>query len=180
MNLTTNIILWTVSITLAVFGILFGIIASYNAKKANTTIEDLIKTRGFDEDGRKFFFDKMKSTIAANKKSIKALEGNITYFDYSIALVNARFPFVDSQSIAKFDNSEFADLMKKFLASKKILDKSFSDSVGGLDKLASQKIMSVSKKNKLLTHHNRVVKVSTEIIREYTLISKQTKTIKIK
>ena len=173
MSLLSNIILWTVSLLLAVLGILFGFLASINSRKANMSIENIINNRGIEEDARKYFFDKMKSTVAANKKSMKALEKeNITYFDYSIVTIRTRFPFIDSQAIEKFKKSDYINVINTFLDGKRELDKEFVESVDGLQKLNSDKHISVQRKENLKKYHAKVIVQASQIIKDFTIISK--------
>ncbi len=173
MSLTTNIILWTVSIVLAVSGIVFGIIASYNSSKANKSIKNMLQTKGVKESARKYFFDSLKDSIHANRKSIKKLEEpKLTFFDYSIVSTSARLSFINAETAKLLRDSEYSDLIEKFQTCKTRLDELFTDSIN-IKELSTTSAMDKKTKQKLIGYHESVIKISTELMKEFTKISEE-------
>ncbi len=172
MSLTANIALWTVSLVLAISGIVFGIIASYNASKANASVANLIKTRGVKEAARKYFFDSLKLNIQANRLSIKKLkEVSMTAFDYSIVSTSTRMSFINNETTQLLKESEYAALIEKFETCKSRLDELFAKAIDIKKLSTTEKIDSATKKN-LISYHESVIEISSGLMREFTKISK--------
>ena len=181
MSLEWNITLWTLSLILAISGIIFGIIASINSSHANKSIKDLITTKGVEDSARRFFFDNLKLTITANRKSIKYLQaGKTSYIDYSIVNTPSRMNFIDSETVALLKESDYANLINSFEDTKERLEKMFAKTIGGLKKLSSNEIMTAAVRKKLVEYHSLVITASTDIVREFTNSSGSTKTVDIK
>ncbi|WKX02566.1 hypothetical protein [Candidatus Mycoplasma mahonii] len=168
MNSTENIILWTVSLTLGVTGILFGIIASYNSRKANKSLTELIHNSRNDDLARKFFFDHPEELIAANKKAIRCLQNvESTYFDYSIINTGTRLIPINQENQNKLKESIYADLASDFLEIKKALDPLFIKVLGGKSFLYSTQKMPSTKRKLLIEYHRRVIDSATVIIKTF-------------
>lgn len=175
----TNILLWTFSLTLAVVGILFGIIASINSSKANRKVQDLISNTFVAEESQKFLFDNIKNVVTANRKTIRALKYGITYADYSLVSSHTRLHLLSKSTIQMLSDTEFRDVTRMYLDIKDTLDRRFA-SIVNISNLSTKKKISESIQQELREYHQQVIVSATDIIKAYTATIDYTTEHKIK
>ena len=175
---TTDIILWTVSITLAVTGILFGMIASYNSTKANRRIRELISSSLISEEAQKFFFDNIKIAIAENKKiANKFRKKDLTYYEYSTRAALGRLVPMSKKTKMLFDTSEFKELSAIYQMIKNVSDERFKEIVKDYSILSTEEIMEVEIIDSLRGYHKDVVDKLSQLLKQYNNIISGTKEI---
>lgn len=176
---STDIILWTISLTLAVTGILFGIIASWNSSKANRRISELISASWITEEAQKFFFDNIKIVMAQNKKTITKLKRNkeATYYEYSIQSALGRLIPISKKTKVLFENSEYKEISEIYEMIKKTCDVKFRELFNDYSILSTDEVVSQDVVSQLINYHKDVVDKVTHLLKQYNLIISGTKEV---
>ena len=166
MNLI-NILLWSVSLTLAVIGVSFGVIASIYSTKANKKIKDLISNTFVSEESQKFLFDNLKNVITANRKTIRSFNNeNLTYSEYLLVSSHSRMHLLSKSTIDVLSETEFKDLVNRYIEIKKTLDKKFTEIVK-IKNLSTKKVIPLKLRESLKKYHHLVISSATDIIKSY-------------
>ena len=171
MSLKINIILWTLSLFLASFGIMFGIIASYNSRKANNSIRTIISDSWISDESQTLFFKNIKSILFENKKLIKNLQDKLSYYDYHINTTNSRLGVIPSNVIKRLKKSKYNDIIDEYVTSKDMLDRKFKDIIKDYKILESDEVISKIISKKLIKYHQQVTIFCSEILKKYSLVS---------
>lgn len=180
MSLTANVVLWTVSLFLAFSGITFGIIASVNASKANKNIKTLIADSWLSEESQKYFFENMKSTANANRNLVGYLKKNKpTYFEYRLKASGTRMSLMPFKLIKELEKTEYKEITEMYVEMKTEQDNRFKEIIEDTTILQSDKVIPRPILAKLLKLHEDNNRVSTSIVKEYSLLSSLSKKEKI-
>lgn len=169
-----NIILWTISLILAIAGISFGIIASINATKANHQIKELVSDQMVSEEANKYFFEIPNNLNAENRVILKKLKNKdkvILFTDYSLNAAQTRMPPMSVRIEKYLKLSEFKDLTAHYTESKIRLDKKFKGVIRDYEILASPKPLPKIKKTQLVKYHEEVVTELKLLLKEYYTIT---------
>lgn len=166
---TRDIILWSVSITLAVFGILFGVLAFWFSSKTSKQIKELISMSWITEESSRYFYDDLKEIIINNKKVLRALKSpNISYQKYaSISLPTRMKPIAKRISEILYE-SEFKDITTMYIQTKKQLDESFKKTIQDISILSSEKKINITNRKSLTHYHNELSNLVTLIVKGYS------------
>lgn len=165
----SNIILWSVSITLAVFGAIFGVQAYRYSSKANKQIKELIQMSWITDEASKYFFDNLKDLIIENKKALKYIKRKDAYFSRykTVALLTRMKPF--SKKIKEaLKESEFRDIASEYKIAKVHLDEKFIKAIEDMAILSSDNKITAGIKKQLIEYHTDVIKHASLILKEYT------------
>lgn len=170
----TNIILWTVSLTLAALGISFGIIASINSTKANKQIKELVADQMVAEEASKYFYAMLQKMNIQNKNTLKKLKGKtpVKYNDYAIMASQTRMAPLPKRVEKYLYNTEYADLTRHYIDCKVRLDAMFESSFNGYEILATTNNILKDERQKLIKYHEQMTIEYNSILKEYYTISK--------
>ncbi|TCG10488.1 hypothetical protein [Mycoplasma todarodis] len=161
-----DIILWSVSITLSVFSIIFAGWAAYSSSKANTRLRDTISAEWVVNETAKLFFDQIKELQKHNAKAITKLEGEVTYKTYATYSAHTRFKIIPKVSQKVLLKTDYSELTKKYIELKKLLDQQFIEQVD-LKMLSSQAHIPASVKKQLIKYHKTIAAYTREILSDY-------------
>lgn len=180
MNIILESTLWASSITLALIGIVFGIIAGRNSKKATDAVSSMIAQQHTQISSREYFLDRLKGIILVNKKVVHYLNQPQTYYDeYSIKLSHSRLPYMSKGSAETLSNAGYTELVNKYKEAKHQLDNSFNTIFNNdYSKLDTHHKITKGVKVRLINYHTAVIKLSKEIVTKYTKMHEQTREFK--
>lgn len=166
---TEDIILWTFSITLAIVGIVFGVIASLNSKKSNDTIKELMHQQHTQKTSRDFFLDKLKVVIKANRRAIKHLEvGDVYYDEYNYVLEETRLPFISKNSTKVLIDGGYVEHIAKYTKVKHNLETVFADILKNNYGVLEKHILVDDNSIVYLTeYHQSVIDFSSNMMKSY-------------
>lgn len=169
-----EIILWASSLTLAIAGITFGIIASINATKANKQIQDLVADQMVSEEAAKYFYSLPQSVNTSNKRILRKLVGKekLTYLDYSSSASATRMAPLPMRVEKHLGKSEYKDLSLHYIDSKKRLDEEFINVIKDFSILIENKEIPKFMVAKLIKYHEKVSNEQTSILKEYSILTK--------
>ena len=180
---TRDIVLWTVSITLAVVGIVFGVIASINSSKANRRVREMIKTVFVTEEAQRYFYHSLKDVIVGHRQVLKKLnDPNISYYEYSIASLQGRMVPISKISFEALQDTEYINIAHTYIEIKNHYDKEFKRIFTNLELLSSNRKLPKTIKNELIDYHRECQRDVTELIKQYNNIAvviKETTEIKL-
>ena len=176
---TPDIILWTLSITLAIVGIVFGIIASLNSKKSNDTIKELMFQQHTQKTSREFFLDRLKVVIKSNKKAIKFLEvGDVYYNEYGYILDETRLPFISKNTKSVLINGGYVEHIAKYTRVKNTLEGMFADALQNNFGMLNKRILvEEATVSYLIEYHQSVIDFSKNMMKSYIKTNDQTRFI---
>ena len=171
----SNILLWTISLTLAVAGITFGIIASINATKANRQIKELVVDQLVAEEASKHFFEIPQSINTANKTVLRKLRGTkeILMNDYAIMATKTRMAPMSKRVAKHIGDSEYGDLAIHYVNSKVRLDSLFRESIIDYEMLSTASKINKSLRKQLIKYHVQVSIEQEAIMKEYYSLIKR-------
>ncbi|CAM9098654.1 hypothetical protein MYMA111404_00505 [Mycoplasma marinum] len=161
-----DIILWAVSLTLSLFSIIFAGWAAYSSSKANTRLRDTISAEWVVNETSKLFFDQMKEIQHNNNIALHKLERELTYKEYASYSAHTRLKIISQASQKILLKSTYANLTKKYIELKQILDKQFIEHLD-LKMLKSSTKIPSSVKQILIKYHNTIAAYTKEIISSY-------------
>lgn len=169
-----EIVLWTTSLTLALAGITFGIIASINATKANKQIQELVADQMVSEEASKYFYTLPQDVKTSNKWILKKLTSNrkLTYVDYSASASATRMAPLPVRIDKHLERSEYKDLALHYIDSKKRLDEEFNSVINDFSILVENKEIPKTMIAKLVKYHEKVSIEQTAILKEYSVLTK--------
>ncbi len=169
MNLSTEITLWSISLSLATFGSIFGIIAAVNSKKANKKLTELIATTWITEESEKLFFYNIKNILKENVQTLSALkEPNCTYHKYNQHGAYTRLNPVSKVVITSLKNTEFSELMDFYIKCKKKQDEEFALVIDNNFEILNKRIkIDIEMIEKLIKYHKHINLQSKLIMRKY-------------
>lgn len=162
-----NIALWSTSLTLAVIGISFGIIASINASRANQKIKNIIMVSFSSEKAHKLFFEDIKKIIYENEYSLARLDKTIKFNEYAAMAAQGRLVPIAGATLKILEASEYQELVLYYLEIKKILDKRFANIIQNFHILRTEKVISANMRKKLQTYHESVIRLTKIILHRY-------------
>ena len=173
---TIDIALWSTSLTLAVAGIFFGVIASINSSRANNQIKELVRDQMVSEESNKYFFTNLSELKKTNKKVLKDISAEdlkIQYNEYADLSIGTRFAPIPTRVEKYLMQTEFKDLLEHYVDAKTRLDQIFKEMFeGNFEQLVEQKQVTKSVIKKLIKYHEQVAIESGSIIREYISLNK--------
>lgn len=170
-----NISLWTISITLALAGITFGIIASINSNKAAKQVKDLVADQLVSEEASKYFFTIPQSIGTDNKSVLTRLKSKdeIDYIQYSILAAKTRFAPIPGRVERHLKESEFSDIMNRYIKEKMELDALFIKIIKNYSVLTENKSIPKGIREKLIKYHIKIGELQSIIMKDYYLTSKR-------
>ena len=171
MPLFTNIILWFFSLTLALTGIVFGIIASFNASKANQKITNLIAAYWIANESQKILFEDLKQVNLHSKKILVKLKKELTYNQYALLSSYTRLHPIAKRVHKTLETTEYKSLIKKYLHTKRKLDLLYKKIIGDFEILNSSNFITPQKRHDLIIYHKKLIEAASSIIKEYTKIA---------
>ena len=174
MNLASNIALWTSSLIIGLFGLIFGIIASINATKANQQIRHLISKTWIVQETEKLFFEKIQKLINLNQnviRKLRNLKNSISFLEYSVMASPTRLAPLPKFTFDALKKSDYMQLANNYSRYKTDLDEEFFKHFRDLETLKSNKTMTKIQRENMLNYHKKVALKLKEIIREYSSIS---------
>ncbi|MCP4336665.1 MAG: hypothetical protein GY679_02310 [Mycoplasma sp.] len=173
---TPDIVLWTISLTLTTFSILFAGFAAYSSSKANKRIKETISSEWIVSTTTKYFFDQIKTIQKSNNKVIKLLEQKISYSEYSHNSNHTRFSIIPTISKEIINGTEFSELLKYYTSCKKDLDLKFS-SIIEFSKLSTKIEIPEETKNNLIEYHKKIQEKTKEILNLFVKVSSGVKNV---
>jgi len=173
MSLTYEIILWTTSLLLAVFGLTFGIKAAINSNKANNKLKELIATTWISEESEKIFFRNIKEIVRENRLTLLELKKkNCTYQRYNKHGAYTRLNPVSKSVIDSLKNTEYSDLIDLYMFLKREQDEEFVNAINAhFELLTSRKIIGKKIVNLLIEHHQKINAQSKLIMKKYVEVT---------
>ena len=169
-----EIALWTSSISLAIFGIVFGVIASINSRNANKQVQQLVEEQIISNEAINFFYEVPKKIGLTHRSLIDKYLTNktLTWKEYGILTAEARFAPMSKRIIDFLSKTEYNDLVHSYIFLKERLDHVFKEVVEDLSRLGSSKPISESFKKKLIEYHKYALKETTLILKRYSILTK--------
>ena len=171
MNIS-NILLWTASLLLAVGGIIFGIIASLNSKNANEQLKKIMNERMTTEEASKFFFKYPSSVNLENRKIIAKLKKDLTWSKYNSLISATRLDPMPKRVSDYLQNTDFKELVDKYLFAKKELQNNFITITDSLEKLSKTTKITIKEKKELIKYHQKSISFLSNILKTYYWIEK--------
>ncbi len=165
-----NIVLWTTSLTLTIFSIIFAAVAAYFSNKSSNQIRETLSAEWIVTTSNKFFFDQMKSIKLANTRIINKLKTPISYSSYSSEASNTRFAIISSESKKILKDSIYSELTKSYVEFKQQLQKEFVEVVK-LNALSSTEEIPADVRKQLIEYHKRVRLATQKILSDFVVIS---------
>lgn len=166
-----NIALWSTSLTLAVIGITFGIVASINASRANQKIQNIITASFSSEKAQKLFFEDVREIGLSNFKTLSILKSeDLVFQNYDSYAATGRFIPISNVTLKILINSEYRDLTIYYLRVKKKFDKEFINIIKDLSILKTNKKIPLKMRNALKKYHQDLIKTTKVILHRYNRI----------
>ncbi len=165
-----NIILWSISLILSMFSIMFASWAAYSASKANTRLRDTISAEWITNETTKLFFDQIKDLQKYNLKTITALEKSVTYKEYTTHSTHTRFKIIPKISQRILAKTNYSELTKKYIEFKRRLDQQFVEEID-LKLLSSSSEIPATTKKKLIKYHKQITAYTKELLSDYVVES---------
>lgn len=171
---STNIILWTSSLILAVTGIVFGIIASINSTKANRNIENLLRDQLVSEEASKYFYSFLESINHTNKTMLTKLQSTngVKWSSYSTLAIKTRMAPIPRRIEKHLLTTEYRDLMIHYADTKLRIDSRFLSIIESYEVLASVEKISPQKNKALIDYHKSLGSEISTILKEYYALTK--------
>ncbi len=167
---TTNIILWTVSITLSIFSISFAAFAAYSSSKANRRLKDTISAEWTTNEAMRLFFEQQKNIKDFNDKTLKKLQTQLSYKSYGTYASKTRMTLITKGSKRILTESDYSDLLKKYVEYKNELDLDFKTIID-FKQLDQNIKIDLNTKKTLIKYHNKIKKYNKEIITEFVKLN---------
>jgi len=172
MNLTTEVTLWTISLSIAVFGAVFGVSATINSKKANKKLTELIATTWIAEESEKLFFTNIKEITKENRLTLIELKKkNCTYQQYNRHGVYTRMNPVPKTVTESLKDTEYSDLIDLYIFLKKEQDINFKSIINSFEVLSTRRIIDRKKVRSLIIHHQNINKHAKLIMKKYVEVT---------
>ena len=164
-----EIALWTISISLAVFGSLFAVLAFKYSSRTSGQIKELINISWITEESAKFFFDNLKQLAIENKKVLRMLKSdNITYIKYSTISMLTRMKPIAKKVKEGLAVTEYKDIAERYYETKKQLDDKFKQIFTDLEILSQDKKIAKKTKELLTSYHEDISRLTTMIVKSYS------------
>lgn len=170
----TDVILWTIGITLSVVSIVYAILAYHFSSKSNKLLQEHIRKTWLVTETDKIFFKNLKAIKRACTHTISNLSSStdITFNDYFIFSSGTRINHISKDTIELFKKTKFSEIVEEYLIGKETCDKFFFE-VMDIRKLSSRSKETMSEKTieDMIEYNSKVIDFCSNILRKYTDIT---------